>query len=174
MGSKSTKSVRHIPRAVHAVRILLQPQHRGPLLAAAVVGVALAGFLYAWQRWGEPSLNSPEYAVTHEQIHVTPQPAWIHADVKAEVLRTADATRLNLRDPRLVEELAAVFALHPWVAEVVRVQKRYPARVDVELKYRRPVAAVEVSSQSEAGLLFVDAAGVLLPSADFAQGQAKD
>jgi hypothetical protein len=174
MGSKAAKSVRRFPEAVQAVRVLLRPQHRGPLLAAAVVGAALAGLLYAWHRWGEPGLNSPEYSVTLDKIIVTPQPAWIHADVKAEVLRSADATRLNLREPKLVEELAAAFAMHPWVAKVVQVRKSFPARIDVQLEYRRPVAAVEVASKNEPGLLFVDAAGVLLPSADFAQGQAKD
>lgn len=172
--SKPIKSVRRLPQAVQAVRILLRPQHRGPLLAAAVVGAALAGLLYAWQRWGEPNLNPDDYAVTLDKIHVTPQPPWIHADVKADVLRAADAARLNVRDPKLVEEVAAAFALHPWVAKVVKVRKRYPARVDVELEYRRPVAAVEVSSKNEPGLLFVDTTGVLLPSADFAPGQAKD
>ncbi len=172
--SKTTKSVRRIPQAVHAVRILLRPQHRGPILAAVVVGAALAGFLYAWQRWGEPGLNPADYTVTLDRLIVTPQPAWIHADVKAEVIRSAGAAQLNLRDPKLVEELATAFALHPWVAKVIRVQKHYPAQVEVELEYRRPVAAVEVASQNEAGLLFIDAHGVLLPSADFAQGQAKD
>ena len=134
----------------------------------------IAGFLYAWQRWGEPGLNPADYTVTLDRLVVTPQPAWIHADVKAEVIRSAGAAQLNLRDPKLVEELATAFALHPWVASVVRVQKRYPARVEVEVEYRRPVAAVEVASQNEPGLLFIDAQGVLLPSADFAQGQAKD
>jgi hypothetical protein len=175
MGSnKPSKSVRRLPQAVQAVRILLRPQHRGPILAAAVVGAALAGLLYAWQRWGEPNLSPDEFTVTQNQIVVTAQPGWIHADVKAEVLRTAGKAQWNLRDPKLVEEMAAAFALHPWVAKVVQVRKRYPARVDVELEYRRPVAAVEVSSNNEPGLLFVDAAGVLLPSADFAPGQAKD
>ena len=172
--SKSAKPVRRIPQAVHVVRILMRPQHRGPILAAVVVCAALAGLLYAWQRWGAAGLDPAEYTVTLDRIVVTPQPKWIHADVKAEVIRSAGAARLNLRDPQLVEELAAAFALHPWVEKVVRVQKHYPARVEVELEYRRPVAAVEVASQNEPGLLFIDAQGVLLPSADFAQGQAKD
>jgi len=172
--SKSAKPVRRIPQAVHAVRILLRPQHRGPILAAVVVCAALAGLLYAWQRWGEAGLDPAEYTVTQDRILVTPQPKWIHADVKAEVIRSAGAAQLNLRDPQLVEALAAAFTLHPWVEKVVRVQKHYPARVEVELEYRRPVAAVEVASQNEPGLLFIDAQGVLLPSADFAQGQAKE
>jgi hypothetical protein len=175
MGSnKPAKSVRRLPQAVGAVRVLLRPQHRGPLLATVVVGVALACLLYAWQRWGEPNLSPDDYAVTQSQIVVSAQPSWIHADLKAEVLRTTGKARWNLRDPKLVEEMAAAFALHPWVGKVVQVRKHYPARVDVELEFRRPVAAVEVSSKNEPGLLFVDAAGVLLPSADFAPGQAKD
>jgi hypothetical protein len=46
--------------------------------------------------------------------------------------------------------------------------------VTVTLEYRRPVAVVEITSGGRPGLLFVDAEGVLLPSDDFAQNQAKN
>jgi hypothetical protein len=152
---------------------LLRPQNRGPVLAAAIVLVAIAGFAIAWQRWGEPTIKSPDYLLTPDRLVVTPQPKWIHADVKAEVIRSSDLSSRNVRDPKLAEEIAAAFALHPWVAMVVRVEKHFPARVDVTLEYRRPVAAVEIANRGEAGLLFVDGLGVLLPSTDFAQSQAK-
>ncbi|HEX5104744.1 MAG TPA: hypothetical protein VFV87_13075 [Pirellulaceae bacterium] len=174
MGLSKQKPARRIPQAVQAVRILLRPQNRGPVLAATVLAAALAGALYAWQRWGEPGLSSAEYLVTPDKILATPQPVWIRADVKADVVRTANLAERNLRDPRLVEEVAAAFALHPWVAAVSRVEKRYPARIEVALEYRRPVAVVEISGAGEAGLLFIDAGGVLLPSEDFAPGQTKD
>jgi hypothetical protein len=174
MATKSPKAPRQIPGAVRAVRLLLRPQHRGLVLAAAVVLAAIAGFIVAWNQWGAPSTDSPEYAVTPEKIVVTPQPAWIHADVKAQVVQAANLSRLDLRDRTLVEEVSRAFALHAWVAKVRRVEKRFPAQVLVDLDYRRPVAAVEITSQGKPGLLFVDAEGVLLPSDDFAQNQAKD
>jgi len=49
------------------------------------------------------------------------------------------------------------------------VRIRFPARVDVALRYRRPVAMVEVKG----GLFPVDADGVLLPPADFSVSEAR-
>jgi hypothetical protein len=152
----------------------LRPQNRGPILAALVVMAAIAGLMMAWNRWGAPTTAGPEYVVTPDKMVVTPQPAWIHADVKSDVVQIGKLAELDLRDPGLVEEVSRAFALHAWVAKVVRVSKQFPARVTVDLEYRQPVAAVEIVSQGEPGLLFVDAQGVLLPSADFAQSQAKD
>jgi len=85
-----------------------------------------------------------------------------------------DERGLRLRDRRLVEQLAAAFTLHPWVAKVVRVQKRFPAAADVELAYRRPVAVVRVELQGESRLVFIDEHAVLLPTDDFSAEQGKD
>jgi hypothetical protein len=160
--------------AVRSMRFLLRQQNRGLALTALVVVAAIAGALYGWQRFSGLVEQSPDYVLTPERISVTPQPPWIHADVRADVVRTANLARLNLRDPRLVEQLAAAFTLHPWVAKVVRVQKRFPATAEVELQYRRPVAAVRVAPQGESRLLFIDESGVVLPSEDFAPEQGKD
>ena len=173
MGSKAKPAVQ-VSDSWRLVRILLRPHNRGPVLAASIAIVAIVGFAIAWQRWGALTVQSPDYLLTAERLIVTPQPKWIHANVKSEVIRSTDLASRNVRDPKLAEEIAAAFALHPWVAKVVRVEKHFPARVDVTLEYRRPVAAVEIANRGEAGLLFVDGNGVLLPSTDFAQGQAKD
>lgn len=173
MGAKA-KPAKQLSDSWRVMRILLRPQNRGPVLAVAVVLVAIAGFAMAWQRWGEPTTKSPDYLLAPEFLVVTPQPKWIHSDVKAEVIRSTDLSSRHVLEPKLTEEIAAAFALHPWVAKVVRVEKHFPARVNVTLEYRRPVAAVEIANRGEAGLLFVDGFGVLLPSADFAQSQAKD
>ena len=173
MGSTKPKPARPLPRAVQLTRILLRPQNRGPVLATVVVLGSIAGLVVGWQRWGAPATKAAEYLVTPDKIVISPRPAWIHADVKAEVVRAASLTRLDLRSPDLVEQVSRAFALHAWVAQVVRVQKQFPARVEVELEYRRPVAAVEITSGGAAGLLFIDQESVLLPSADFAQNQAQ-
>ena len=39
---------------------------------------------------------------------------------------------LSILDDDLTGRIAAAFALHPWVAKVVRVTKHHPAGVDVE------------------------------------------
>ncbi len=174
MGTSKSRTPRPSPVAARLIAALLKPPTRGLVLTAAIVVAAIGGAVYAWQRWGAAGLQTEDYVVTPERMRVSPPPEWIHADVKAEALRSAAITRLDLRDRNLVGQVAAAFALHPWVAKVVRVEKRYPAAVTVELAYRRPVAAVEVADRGEAGLVFIDEHSVILPSDDFAQVQGKD
>jgi hypothetical protein len=81
---------------------------------------------------------------------------------------------LKLLDRDLVEKIASAFQLHPWVAEVVRVEKRYPAQVSVEIEYRLPVLVVKLDAPGDDGLLFLDEEAVLLPSTDFTPTQARD
>jgi hypothetical protein len=174
MGASKPRPAGGFRTALSVARIMLRPQYRGLVLTGAVVAAAIGGSLYSWQRWGERAMGGVEYVVTPERITITPQPTWIHTSVKAEVLRSAAAERLDLRDRKLVEHLAQAFALHPWVAKVIRVEKRYPAEVAVELQYRQPVLVVKINAPDDQGLLFLDEESVLLPSADFAPSQARD
>jgi hypothetical protein len=171
MSANKAKPSKQVPQAVS---ILLRPQNRGPLLAIAVCIAAIGGLMLAWNRWGSPVLLSDAYVVTPDKLVVTPTPAWIHADIKSEVVKAATLDRLNLNDRELVTKVAQAFALHPWVAKVDRVEKRFPAQVLVTLDYRRPVAAVEIADGGKGAVLFIDAQSVLLPSKDFAPEQAKD
>jgi len=173
MGTAKPKAARPPAAALGWLRVCARPQNRGLALSALVLVVALGGLVPTWRRWGAPAMQSAEYVVTPDKIEITPPPTWVHSDVKQEVVRTAALTRLDLRDAKLVEQVASAFALHPWVRKVARVEKRYPARLRVELAYRRPVAVVEVTAGGQAGLLFIDEESVLLPSADFAPSQAK-
>lgn len=134
---------------------------------AMVIGLVLAGWSYAWRTWGEPGTTSNDFIVAPENINVTPPPVWIHTDVKAEVVKSGSLSSLPLRDPQLADKVSRAFAAHSWVASVKQVSKHYPARIEVELEYRRPVAMVEVTWQGEPKLYFIDAASVLLPSEDF-------
>jgi hypothetical protein len=52
------------------------------------------------------------------------------------------------------------------VEQVVRIEKRYPPAVLVEVKYRRPVAVIEAPQGETALLLPVDASGIHLPADD--------
>jgi hypothetical protein len=156
------------------VRLLLRPQYRGMVLCAVIAVVAIGFSTYAWRQWGEPATHGNEYVVPPENILVTPQPAWIHANVKDEVIRTAAIKELSLLDRGLVEQVAQAFALHPWVKNVVRVEKRHPAEVEVEVEYRRPALVVKIEAPEDQGLLFVDEEGVLLPSTDIAPSEARN
>jgi hypothetical protein len=137
------------------------------IAAAVIIGLIVAGWSYAWRIWGEPGTTSKDFVVMPENISITPPPTWIHADVKAEATKSGSLSSLPLRDPQLVDKVSRAFAAHSWVASVKKVSKHYPARIEVELEYRRPVAMVEVTWQGEPKLYFIDAASVLLPSEDF-------
>lgn len=174
MGVSKSKSSATLGPGFALARVLWRPHNRGLVLTALVVVAAIGGAVYGWRRWGEAAVHSPEYTVAAERISVTPQPAWIQANVKTEVIRSLSGAKLELLDRDLVEKIADAFQLHPWVAKVIRVQKRYPAQINVELEYRRPVLVVKIDAPGEEGLLFLDRESVLLPSADFAPSQAKD
>jgi len=175
MGKGQSKSASSAPTGLNLAAFLLRPQNRGWVSTAAVVIASVIAFVVAWHRWGVPALEGDDYLVTEDKIVVTtPQPAWIHTNVKADCLRALAGTHLKLLDRELVEKIGSAFTLHPWVAEVIRVEKRYPAQVNVELEYRRPVLVVKLDAPGDEGLLFLDEHGVLLPSNDFAPSQARN
>ena len=140
------------------------------LLAAGLIG----GASYGWQRLGPQIRQGPEYVLQADQIQIPPPPPWIRSDVRAETIRDGGLTGLSILDRDLTVKIARAFSLHTWVEDVRRVRKEHPARVIVELVYRRPVAMVEVTMNDRPGLLPVDTNGVLLPPGDFSAEQARD
>jgi len=142
----------------------------GPFVWAALLVALLSGACYlVWLRVGQRVLSSDEYLVGPERVEITPLPGWIHTDIRSEVFRNASLDGpLSVMDDQLTQRVANAFSLSPWVAEVVRVTKHYPARVRVQLVYRRPVCMVAVRgdplpADAQGVLLPVDAQGVLLP-----------
>ena len=138
--------------------------HRTSTAATATMVVFFGLWYWMWSEVRGQVLSGPDYTITAESIEITPPPSWIRTDIRGEVFRAVQLGRaLRLLDDDLTERLAGAFALHPWVRAVRRVEKRHPARVIVDLEYRRPVLMVE----TPAGLLPVDQEGVLLPGGDF-------
>ncbi len=142
------------------------------MVGAAILLAALAGGSYAvWQQVRGHVMAGEEYQIDPARVTITPPPAWIHADVKSEVLREATFEGpLSLLDGDLTVRMASAFSAHPWVAHVERVSKHFPAGLDVVLSYRKPVAMVEV--EGGAGALPVDGDGVVLPTQDFSPADA--
>jgi hypothetical protein len=146
-------------------------RRRAFFAAALVLGGAGALGSWAWNRLAHDVLLRSEYTLALHQVQITALPGWIHSDVKSEALRDGSLDGpLSILDEQIAERLARAFALHPWVARVENVVIHYPARVTVELVYRRPAAMVEVPG----GLFAVDATGVLLPSGDFTPAAATE
>ena len=147
---------------------------RGGRLTLALAAFVLVAFFglwcAAWHGIGRQAMSSDDYWLTQEDVEITPPKAWIHSDLRGEVFRDASLDEpLWLMDDDLTTRIANAFSLHPWVARVRRVTKHHPARVRVELEYRRPVCMVQVSGE----LLPVDTDGVLLPRRDFSPIEAR-
>jgi hypothetical protein len=169
-GSKQAPPASATGRAAgYILRVLVL--RRDVLLIAGVVLAAAFAARAIWLQVRSDVFRGAQYQLTLHDIETTPIPSWIRSDVKAEALRDGSLDEpLPLTDDDLSERIAKAFALHPWVASVTRVSKRYPAGATVELVYRRPVAMVEVPD----GLYPVDIHGVLLPSGDFTAAEARD
>lgn len=91
-------------------------------------------------------------------------PRWVPPDLVEQVFERAGFNEsLSLIDETLTERIAAAFFTHPWVKDVHRVSKTFPAQVQVELVFREPVAMVKGID----GYYPIDGEGVLLPHADF-------
>ncbi|MBN2474688.1 MAG: hypothetical protein JXB62_08770 [Pirellulales bacterium] len=142
-----------------------------PIVLTGLAVLALVGaWCGAWYGAGvrQYVLCSGEYLVTPRSV-ILSQPDWIHTDIRAEVFRSASLDGpLSIMDDDLAQRISDAFSLHPWVAKVQRVQKHHPARVEVELVFRRPVCMVAVPG----GLFPIDVHGVLLPVGDFSSVEA--
>ncbi len=127
------------------------------VLALALLGT---GAYLMWTKFGDQILAHQSYRLNPEQIEYTPQPDWVQLNLREEVVKLGGFERLDLHQPDLTLRVADAFGLHPWVRKVKRVSKHYPAKIRVEIEYRRPVAMVVVLT----GLQPIDAEGVwLLP-----------
>ncbi len=144
-------------------------------ICGVLVLTMLAGAYDLWTRWGPAITSQHKYELRPEHIEITPPPPWIQANVHAEVVRDGGLVGLSILERQLTVKVAQAFAMHSWVEHVTHVSKQsHPARVTVELRYRRPVAMVEVVLDHQPGLLPIDARGVLLPPQDFSVDQTRD
>jgi hypothetical protein len=144
------------------VKFLVGPG-RTVALALLILVLFGAAWYWGWQEVHGDVLASPEYMLSAEDIVVSNRPDWMRFDIREKVFRDASLHQnLSIMDPDLNERIASAFSLHPWVARVNRVSKRYPASVVVDLEYRHPVCMVHIGSQ----IIPVDVEGNALPAWD--------
>ncbi len=141
-----------------------------PVVILLLIAGLFGGTAYlAWRHVRDRVLKSEPYWLALENVEITPLPDWIHTDIRIQVFRDASLDRpLSILDDDLDKRISDAFALHPWVAKVERVQKFHPARVKVDLVYRRPVCMVESAGE----LKPVSEEGVVLPGEDFSPVEA--
>lgn len=140
------------------------------LIPLAVLGIGALAMWSLWRHVRDDVLAEPRYQVTYQQIRLPPPPPWIRTDVKQQALRDASLDEpFSLLDAELPGRIARALELHPWVAKVHRVLPRYPASVEVDLAYRKPVCMVELPD----GYYPLDGEGTLLPTSDFTTADPK-
>lgn len=162
-GTKKTpKSVALSPPVARPLRRRLFRPGTLCFLACIVTSIVL---FPVYRRW-IPELDSrPEYRISEGKIVLTPPPRWIPADIVRQVFDQAGLDGpMSLQDPTLCERIAAAFHTNPWIEKVVSVRKAWPARLYVDVIYRRPVAMVLGTD----GFYPIDSEGTLLPGRDFA------
>jgi hypothetical protein len=156
--AEKTSPPRVHPLALRRVRVVIV------LAVVAALGLAARE---AWRRTASIIASRDRYLLPAEAITVTPPPEWIVADVREQVIHAAGLDRrLSILDPEFAKRIEDAFALHPWVASIERIEKKFPPAVQVELTYRKPVAAIEIPVGDSRALLPVDARGVHLPTED--------
>jgi hypothetical protein len=138
-----------------------------PLRLSIAAALALSWLFWPQVEQQLPQLdNREEYRVGVEQIQITqPLPRWIPEDIVQKIFTRAGFDEpLSLLDPKLSEKIAMACYTHPWIERLVQVRKSYPARVQVEVVYREPVAMVEVIGGN---CYPIDRHGHSLPKEDF-------
>lgn len=144
--------------------------------ALAVLGMLAVAGKFAWDSFAASIRTQPRYLVTAERIEISPSPEWIRRDIKRDVLQDAglDGT-LSILDDRaqLHERLNQAFRFHPWVRKVERIELKPPATVQVDLVFRKPIAAIEYVSQEQTLLLVIDADLVRLPEMDLTEAEKR-
>jgi hypothetical protein len=129
-----------------------------------------------WQRLSPSIAQSAQYRLAAENIRITPPPPWIRSDIKGQALRDAGLTDgLTLLDDcnTFSRRIKDAFEFHPWVASVEQITRRLPSGLDVVLKYRKPVAAVESSDTHGIVYLPIDELAIRLPESDFTDAELR-
>ncbi len=138
---------------------------RGMLFAIALLSIFFILIGLAWQRFGSLVVQDPKFQLTLDKLEVTESPAWVVTDVKKEAFDNGSLEGLSLLDQQTIRLVEQSFTMHAWVEEVVRASKTPDGRVEVSLRYRRPVIMVAVRG----GYYPIDSQGVVLPTDGFSE-----
>jgi len=149
-------------------------------LLFAIVPLLILGY-FGWYYYGAEHLDRTLYALREENIELTPQPDWIHGDVRAEVYRSGALSQVSLLEPQATATIAHAFDAHTWIKSTHRVRKTSGGKVKVDVVYRKPAAMVfyrrapaigKPNSKANQGLCFpVDDEGYVLPTDHFASAE---
>ena len=169
------------------IRRLLRRLVQAPAAWSLIWPIALIVVSYlAFSRWGLGYLNDHYGKVDPELISISPPHEFIRSDVVREVYRDTELDRLSPLDRQATAKLASAFASHAWVRQVRSVRKLPGGKIDVQLEYRRPVAAFHLTGDwewfetlpypptdiNDDQYFALDAEGVMLPSSNLTVEEA--
>jgi hypothetical protein len=137
----------------------------GTFAFCAIVGLVT---YHLWRHHSDEIMALPRYRLNPDKMKVTPQPNYIRSNVIDSAVAHGRLHDANLLEPEIVLQIKQAFGVQPWVRRVLRVNKKYPSTVEVDLEYRRPVAMVITPPgmfppYNYEGLVPVDEEGHLLP-----------
>ncbi|MBQ9126850.1 MAG: hypothetical protein IJY15_03715 [Thermoguttaceae bacterium] len=146
-----------MPQLLKFLRYFFLGRAQRVFCAQALTGLLLFGFgASVWTSLRTEICEQDVYIVKESDFCVWDPPIWISDRFIAEALELrapeARTEELNSLDPNLVDNLLIAFESHPWVEKVESIEVRFPARVDVKLKYREPVAVVDPTPSSAVDL----------------------
>lgn len=131
------------------------------------------GVWFLWKRNRDRVFAHHSYKLDPRNIEYTSPPDWINRDILEEVLECGSLETKGIHDEGITVQVAGAFEHHAWVKEVERVRIVYPAQLQVELSYRKPVAMVKLppprDPEKPQRMWPIDASAVRLPSQDFTE-----
>lgn len=137
-----------MPQLLKFLRYFLLGRAQRIFGAQALTALVLLGFgASVWTTLRTEICEQEIYIVKENDFRVWNPPAWVSDRFVAEVLELrapeARGETLNSLDPNLIDNLLIAFESHPWVERVESIETRFPARIDVKLRFKEPVAVVD-------------------------------
>ncbi len=152
------------------------PQRRSPLvllllIAAPLVGAGGIVFGVIWLGWLAKQHLGDRNKIDFAAIECTPPPGMVSAEFLDDVRYYAELAGKPVPDQLEANEdlpktLVEAFLQYPWVETIEGITVTPDKRVQLKLKYRRPVLAAQVDGSRRA----VEARGILLPKAAGTEG----
>ncbi|MBR4834758.1 MAG: hypothetical protein IKU86_10585 [Thermoguttaceae bacterium] len=137
-----------MPRLLKFLHYFLLGRAQRIFGAQALTALVLLGFgASVWTTLRDDICEQEVYIVKEKDFRVWNPPVWTSDRFVAEALelRAPEARNepLNSLDPNLIDHLLVAFESHPWVERVESIETRFPARVDVKIRFKEPVAVVD-------------------------------
>lgn len=146
--------------------------HPATLFAAATTAL-IGGAIFLWEGHQQTIVSQGQYRLTEDNIRMTEQPVWAEGNLKKLVVGESGQTQASILDTQLVSRTVGICRSVGYVERVQSIEKSKTG-LDIELVYRRPIAAVELSRRTmvrkwpkdksgQSVLMPIDRLGIVMP-----------